>query len=74
MSLCGCNLYGIAVIFLQTSQITSEELLLLFFVNNLFNVPGIAEIRAPMVYFEQNDATLQKQGYFRSNSVVCYLF
>ena len=74
MSLCGCNPYGIAVPFLQTSQITSGELLLFFVVKNLFDVPGIAKIRAPMVCFEQNDATLQKRGYFRFDSVVCYNF
>ena len=74
MSLCGCNLYGIADIFPQTSQITSGELLLFFFVNNLFDVPGMAEIRAPVLYFGRIDATLQKRGYFRSYSVFCYNF
>ena len=74
MSLCGCNLYGIADIFPQTSQITSGELLLFFFVNNLFEVLGIAEMRAPMVYFEQIDATLEKRGYSRFDFVFCYNF
>ena len=48
MSLCGGNLYGIADVFPQTSQITSGELLLFFFVNDLFDVLGVAEIRALM--------------------------
>ena len=66
--------YGIADIFPLTSQITSGEQLLFFFVNNLFDVPEIAEIRASMVYFEQNDAMLQKRGYFRSDSIVLLQF
>ena len=62
MSLCGCSLNGIADVFPQTGQITSVELLWFFICQyNLFDVPGIAEIRASMVYFEQIDAMLQKR-------------
>ena len=64
--------YGIADIFPQTSQITCGEQLLFFFVNNLFDVPEVAEIGASMVYFEQIDAILEIPEYFRSHSFVCY--
>lgn len=60
MSLSGSSVNRIADIFPQTIQITSIELLLVFFGNNLCDVPGIAGIRASVVYFEQDGAMLQK--------------
>ena len=74
MSLC-CNLNGIADFFRQTSQIISVELLWFFFVNNLFAVPGIAEIRASMVYFEQIDAIgCRNEDFFALTLFPCYDF
>ena len=58
MSLCGFSLNGIANIFPQTSQITSGELLLSLFANNLYDELGIAEIRHSIFYFELIDAML----------------
>ena len=58
MSLCGFCLNRITTIFPPTDQITSGELLLSLFVNNLYDELGIAEIRDSIVHFELIDAML----------------
>ena len=58
ISLEGRSLNGIADILAQTSQITSGELRLSFFANNLCVELGIAQIRVTVVDYAQIDAML----------------
>ena len=65
------SLIGISNIFAKTSQITSGELLLSFFANNLYDELGMAEIRDSIIYFEQIDAMLLTRGCFLSAPFAC---